>query len=367
MEETTATVSAFAVGLTGGVFLGLSARLGKFCTLAAIEDALFAQNTTRWRMWVLAMATAILGVFAAEILGLIDPRQAHVIASGFNPVSIIVGGLMFGVGMSLVGTCGFGTIVRLGGGDLKSLLVFLVLGISAFMAASGPTALLHVWFIQPWTLQGDLISDPRLHVVLAKLTGGGANLFPPIIVAVLVSWVLSDVKFRSRPNRIAWGLGVGLVIASGWVGTGYFVHDEFDPQPMVSYTFIYPVGTTLMYAMTSTASQLSFGIGSTLGVLLGAFAAAHHKRELRWETHDDPVEAKRQIFGAFLIGTGGMYALGCTFGQGLSAVSLLALSAPLALASIWLGAWLGILYLMEGSLTGLWQTADRVTGRTPAE
>lgn len=367
MEETTATVSAFAVGLAGGVILGLAARIGKFCTLAAIEDALFAQNTMRWRMWVLAMAVAILGVFAAEVFGLINARRAHVIVSGFNPVSIIVGGLMFGVGMALVGTCGFGTIVRLGGGDLKSLLVFLVLGFSAFMAASGPTALFHLWFIHPFTLQGDLVSDPRIHVMLSKLTGAASTLFPPLIALALILWVLSSSTFRSQPRRIAWGLIVGLVIASGWVGTGYLAHDAFDPQPMVSYTFIYPVGMTLMYAMTSTASQLSFGVGSTVGVLLGAFAGALYKSEWRWQTHDDAVEARRQIFGAFLMGTGGMYALGCTFGQGLSAVSLLALSAPVALASIWLGAWLGLLYLMEGSLTGFWRTDNRTAGKTPAE
>ncbi|MBU1210319.1 MAG: YeeE/YedE family protein [Alphaproteobacteria bacterium] len=355
MEETTATVTAFAVGLAGGIVLGLAARLGKFCTLAAIEDALFAQNTTRWRMWVLAMAVAILGVYAAEFYGLIKPAQARIIATGFNPVSIVLGGLMFGVGMAFVGTCGFGTIVRLGGGDLKSLVVFFVLGLSAFMAASGPTAVFHLWFIEPLTLRMELVSDPRLHIVLAKLTGLAAELFAPAIALGLIAWVLSDKAFRRHPTRIAWGLLVGLVIASGWIGTGYVGFDAFDPQPIVSYTFIYPVGATLMYAMTSTASQLSFGVGSTVGVLLGAFAGALYKREWRWQTHDDTVEAKRQITGAFLMGTGGMYALGCTFGQGLSAIALLAVSAPLALASIWLGAWLGLLYLMEGSLTGIWR------------
>ena len=109
--------------------------------------------------------------------------------------------------------------------------------------------------------------------------------------------------------------------------------------------------------MTSTSSQLSFGIGSVLGVLFGAFAVALIKKEWRWQTHDAAFEAKRQIFGAFLMGTGGMYALGCTFGTGTERGITLAVSAPLALGSIWLGAWLGLLYLMEGSLSGVWRSA----------
>lgn len=367
MEETTATLTAFAIGLAGGSILGLAARLGKFCTLAAIEDTLFAQNDTRWRMWVWAMAVAILGVFAAEASGLIDPRRAQVIYSEFNPISIVVGGLMFGIGMAFVGTCGFGTIVRLGGGDLKSFLVFLVLGISAFMAASGPTALLHLWLLDPLSVNAELFSDPRIHLVLSKITGLGADVFPPLIAAALAFWVLSSRKFRTWPSRIAWGLVVGLVIASGWIGTGYLAYDDFDPKPMLSYSFIRPVGATLMYVMTSTGTQLGFGIGSTVGVLLGAFAGALYKKEWRWQTHDDSVEAKRQIVGAFLMGTGGMYALGCTFGQGLSAVALLAVSAPLALASIWIGAWLGLLYLMEGSLSGLWQSVAHRQKNAAAE
>jgi uncharacterized protein len=367
MEETTATLTAFAAGLAGGLVLGLAARLGKFCTLAAIEDSLFAQDNTRWRMWVLAMAVAILGVFAAEMSELIDPRRALIIYSGFNPISIVVGGLMFGMGMALVGTCGFGTIVRMGGGDLKSLVVFLVLGVSAFMAASGPTAVLHKWLLAPLRIDAEPFADPRIHQVLAKLTGFAAELFPPLIAAGLIFWVLSNPKLRKWPSRIVWGVIVGLVIASGWIATGWVAYDAFDPQPMVSFTFIHPVGATLMYAMTSTGSQLDFGIGSTLGVLLGALAGALIKKEWRWQTHDDASEARRQVVGAFLMGTGGMYALGCTFGQGLSAVSVLALSAPLALASIWIGAWLGLLYLMEGGLSGLWLSMRHRAKKAPAE
>ena len=370
MEETTATLLAFAAGFSGGTVLGLAARLGRFCTLAAIEDALFAQNLTRWRMWVLAIAVAIVCLIAAEAAGLFAPGSAVVVASGFNPVSVVVGGLMFGIGMALVGTCGFGTLVQLGGGDLKSFVVFLVLGISAFMAATGPTASLHVWLLEPFTMSGGAFADPRIHVLLGSLSGLTPMIVALLIAASLIGWVMSDSKFRARPKVMLWSLIVGLTIAWGFLATGYFIRDPFEPMPVVSYTFIQPVGATVMYAMTSTGSQLSFGIGATVGVIAGAFFGALRKREWRWQTHDDAIEARRQIAGAALMGTGGMYALGCTFGQGLSAASVLALSAPIALASIWAGAYLGLLYLMEGGLGGLIQglsTRGSASGKAPAE
>ncbi|MCH9807526.1 MAG: YeeE/YedE family protein [Alphaproteobacteria bacterium] len=370
MEETTATLMAAGVGFAGGGLLGLAARLGKFCTLAAIEDAIFGQNQTRWRMWLLAMAVAIFTAALAEALGLIDPKSALVIASGFNPVSTVVGGVLFGIGMALVGTCGFGTVVRLGGGDLKSLLVFLILGGSAFMASSGPTALLHNWLLRDLAIGLEALPDPRIHTVLSNATGVDAFGWQLAIALAIAAWALCGGEFRNRPKLLAWGILVGGVIVFGWIGTSMTgVLDPFNPQPVQSFTFVQPVGSSLMYVMTSTGSQLGFGIGSVAGVLVGAFCGAWSRRELRWETHDDAREARRQIIGAFLMGTGGMYALGCTFGQGLSAVSLLAISAPLALAAIWLGAWLGLLVLMEGSLAGVWGLIrpSRGHGKAPAE
>lgn len=369
MEETTATLMAFGVGLSGGIVLGLAARLGKFCTLAAIEDALFAENTTRWRMWVLAIAVAILAMSAAEGMGFVEASHALVIVSGFNPVAVVTGGLMFGVGMALVGTCGFGVLVQLGGGDLKAFVAFIVLGLFAFMAASGPTAVLGLWLFEPFRMTTGVFGDPRIHSMVGSATGVSPFAIAVAIAFALIAWVLSQGSFRARPKAVGWGLLVGLVIAWGWIGTGYLAHDPFDPQPMLSYSFVQPAGDSLMYLMTSTSSQLSFGIGGTVGVLAGAFAGAIHKREWRWRTHDDAIEARRQIVGAALMGTGGMYALGCTFGQGLSAAALLAVSAPLALASIWLGAYLGLLYLMEGGIGGVVRsfTPERSGGKAPVD
>ena len=145
---------------------------------------------------------------------------------------------MFGVGMALVGTCGsarlFGLVaVTSAPSGLSCARHFCLHG------ASGPTALLHLWYLDPLAVRTELFADPRLHVVLTKLTGVSATFVPPAIAVVLIAWVLANSKFRGRPGRLAWGIIVGLIVASGWIGTGWLVYDEFDPQPLVSYTFIH--------------------------------------------------------------------------------------------------------------------------------
>ncbi|MEM9026777.1 MAG: YeeE/YedE family protein [Pseudomonadota bacterium] len=342
-------VAAF-FGLIGGVALGAAARFGKFCTLAAIEDVLFGGNTWRWRMWVLAMAVAIGLTQLAGGAGLIDIGQSFYVQRPFNLLLLLVGGLMFGFGMALVGTCAFGTVVRMGGGDLKFFVVFLVTGISAYMAAAGPTAQLRVWLFDPFAATHPLLSDPRVDQILFALAG-----IPPWTVAagvsiLLVAWVLSDRAFRERRQLLLWGIFVGAIIAFGWVATGWLSQDAFEPQAVVSFSFVQPLGASVMYVMTSSGSTIGFGIGSVVGVLLGSGLAAVARKEWRWEAADDAVEARRQIIGGVLMGTGGMYALGCTIGQGLTAVSALTLSAPIVLAAIWFGAWLGLSYLLSGSV-----------------
>ena len=342
--------TAALVGLLGGFALGLAARLGRFCTLAAIEDVLFAGNTLRWRMWVLAIAIAAGLVQLAIAFGAIDPGQTVLTQRPLNLVSLVLGGLMFGLGMALVGTCGFGTLVRLGGGDLKSFLIFLVLGVSAFMAAAGPTAQLRVALLDRFNFADESMNGARIDALLSQLSSVPAWIFAVAIICLLALWTLSsDVLWRNRA-ALVWSAIVGGTIGFGWLATGWLVFDIFEPQPVQSFSFVRPLGASVMYLMTSSGSTIGFGIGSVAGVLLGSFVGALWRGEARWEASDDAREAKRQILGGFLMGTGGMYALGCTFGEGLSAMSMLAVSGPIVLSAIWLGAWLGLTYLLHGSI-----------------
>ena len=359
MADWTTSAVVAAAGAAGGFVLGLAARFGKFCTLAAIEDALFGGDLRRLRMWALAMAVAILGVAGLAYTGAVDFSFSLYHRLQLNPIAWIIGGVMFGLGMALCGTCGYGTLARIGGGDLRALFGFLVIGIAAYMAIAGPTALFRAEVLDALALN----AEPDAPRTLVDWLGAGSDLALAVSVAIavaLTAWSLSNRGFRQSVRNVFWAVAVGAVIVSGWCATGILGADPFEPQPLASHTYSAPLGQTLIYFMTMSSATITFGIGATLGVICGAFVGALMRREFRWEGADDAREMRRHLVGAFLMGTGGVYAGGCTIGQGLSAASVLAISTPIVLASIWVGVWLGLSYLMEGTI---WSALKALAGR----
>ena len=333
------------IGLLGGVVLGLAARLGRFCTLGAIEDLLYQDSSVRMRMWVLAIAVAILGSFTLTGLGLLDPAQTIYLGFAFNPFAAVLGGLTFGYGMALAGNCGFGTLARLGGGDLRSFVIVLVMGISAYVTLSGPLAGLRVALFPTPPVEDALPGIAHLASTtlgLPLVTTGLA------IGAVLLIAALWTAEIRTRPKSIFWGAAVGLAITSGWAGTQWIAANGFAPVPVESHTFSAPLGDTILYLMTSSGNSLNFGVGSVAGVLLGAFIGSLIKGHFRWEACEDPRELRRQILGGALMGVGAVVAFGCTIGQGISAFSVLAFSAPVTMLSIIAGCAFGLRQLIEG-------------------
>lgn len=349
MGEVPAPYIVALVGALGGVALGLAARLGRFCTLAAIEDAMFSKDMRRLRMWALAIGISIGGVVILRETGTVDFSASLYNRLDVNPLAWILGGVMFGVGMAFCGTCGFGTLARVGGGDLRALFVFLVLGMAAYMAVAGPTAQLRLILLAPLDIPAERAAN-TLHELVA-LDSAGRWLTGALIALAFIGWALASPVFRSSLRHVFWASVTGLAIVSGWWVTGTVGLDPFDPQPLISHTYTVPLGQTLIYLMTMTNASITFGVAATLGVIGGAFVGALIKREFRWEGADDAREMRRHLVGAVLMGTGGVLAGGCTIGQGLSAVSVLAISAPIVMASIWCGVWLGLTYLLEGSVS----------------
>ncbi len=349
-EWPTPVLVAIAGGL-GGMALGLAARLGRFCTLAAIEDAMFGGDTARLRMWALAIAVAIAGMILLTATGTVDTSASLYHRLSINPVAWILGGVLFGVGMAFCGTCGYGTLVRIGGGDLRALFVMLVMAVAAYMAIAGPTAMFRLSVLGPLALS----QDGEWARTLDQLVGPdtvAAHLLYALSALVIAGWALRGSALTLAPQRLVWSVVVGLAIVSGWWATGWLGANPFDPVPLGSHTYSVPLGQTLIYFMTMSSTPISFGVGATLGVIAGAFVGALYKREFRWEGGDDAREMRRHLVGGLLMGTGGVYAGGCTIGQGMSAASVLALSVPIVLLSIWCGVWLGLTYVMEGSLWG---------------
>lgn len=336
---------AFAalIGCAGGIGLGLAARLGRFCSMGAIEDALYQGSYIRARQWGVAIGVAIIGVFTLIGLFDFDPTQSHFLALQWSPAASVLGGLMFGYGMALAGNCGFGALARLGGGDLRNFVIVIVMGLFSYMTLNGPLAELRVALFPPEPAQNPAgiahwLNGYRLPLVPVGLSIGLA----------ILTLALSSKSFLSERKAILWGSVVGLVIISGWAGTAWLSNLTFEAEGIVSHSFAAPIGDAMFFLMMSSATSPNFGIGSVAGVLIGATAGSLIKGHFKWEACDDPRELKRQIGGAALMGIGAVLAFGCTIGQGISAMSVLAFSAPITMAAIIAGAALGLRQLIYG-------------------
>jgi hypothetical protein len=277
--------------------------------------------------------------------GWFDPGQSFYLSQRWMPIASIVGGGLFGYGMALAGNCGYGAIARLGGGDLRSFVIVLVMGISAYATISGPFAWARVALFPIGPGGADV---PGMAHALGDMTGLPVSAIGIAIGLLVVGIALTGRNLRSSKSTIIWSVVVGISVISAWAGM-FHVHEAgFEQLPVVSHTFSAPIGDVIIYGMTASGQTLSFGIGSVAGVWLGAFFGSLVKGHFRWEACEDPRELRRQIIGAALMGVGAVIAMGCSIGQGLSAFSLLAFSAPVTFAAIFAGAAVGLRQLIVG-------------------
>ena len=258
----------------------------------------------------------------------------------------IVGGLLFGIGMALVGTCGFGTLLRLGGGDLKSLVTFFVMAFTAMMTMRGVTGLARIQLLDPLSLDVTGAASQRLPDLLG-LGGATGRILPFAIAAAIGIAACAHAGFLRSVRSVATGVAVGVIVVLGWWATGVAGFDSFETRRVESFSFVAPLGETLLYLMLASGLRPDFPDGAVLGVVVGAFLATKTAGEFRWEAPDDVREVKRHVFGAFLMGAGGIAALGCTIGQGISGVSTLSIGSMIAFASICVGARFGLYRLIE--------------------
>jgi uncharacterized membrane protein YedE/YeeE len=342
------------LGGLGGVLLGYIARSLRFCTLSAIENAAFGGDFTQARMWILAIAVAILGTQGLHLFGLLHLQESFHWSSEINWLGASLGGLIFGLGMAAVGNCSFGSLLRVGGGDLRALVDMLIIGIVGSMTMRGLTGLFREHVIEETSihLPDGLIQDlPGLLSGLLQLPQTPTRVVLTLLIAGLcLAWCLRDPSFRAQGKALAGGLMVGLIVLFGWITTGVIGADPFEPVALGSYTFIRPVGDTLIYLMLFSGSSITFGVGTVLGTLAGAAVAALKSGEANWEGFDDLREMRRHICGAAAMGFGGVVAMGCTIGQGVSGVGTLALTSFIALGCIWLGGVIGVRLLVYGGV-----------------
>ncbi len=356
MTELPVHIAVALAGFAAGLAFGAAMQRTNFCTMGAISDAVLMGSYNRLRAWILAIAVAMLASQGLHLASAVDLNQSIYLTPNLGWAGAILGGLVFGFGMTLSGGCGSRTLVRMGGGSLKSLVVFLFLGISAYATLRGLIGVARIRLEEFTTVNLVKLSVPRQGVVnlLGQATGLGQTSLRVALTAIVaggfLAYCFKDADFRASRRDVAAGLIIGLLIPVGWLITGVLGKDEFEPTPLASFTFVAPAGDMLQYLMTFTGAKINFGVATGLGVIGGAFLAAMAAREFHLESFTGVPDMLRHIVGGTMMGIGGVLALGCTIGQGVTGMSTLALGSVLAWLSILAGGYLGIKYLEKGTL-----------------
>ncbi len=354
---TSPTVSAAAFALSA--LFGAIAQRTHFCTMGAVSDIVSMGDWTRMRVWGLAIGVAIIGFAGLVATGLIDPTKTLYASNRLIWLSAIAGGAMFGFGMVLASGCGSKTLVRIGSGNLKSLVVFAVMGLASFATLKGVTAVLRVATVDRVAI--DFAQPANLGQWLANVSGlqpSVAALAVGLVLGLgLLVWALAGSNFSSPDNLLA-GLGIGAIITAMWWVSGRMGFVAEHPETLEAVylatnsgraealSFVAPVAYTLdwLILFSDKSKVLTIGIVSVVGVVAGSALQSLASRTFRWEGFGGTEDTVNHLVGAVLMGIGGVTAMGCTVGQGLSGVSTLSVTSFIALAAILAGAVAGLKY-----------------------
>ena len=342
------TVSGLVIGFLFGAIIYRT----NFCTMGSISDIVSFGDYRRFRAWVLAAATALLGAQVLQYLGVVELSRSMYLGPNLHWVGNILGGLMFGYGMVFAGGCASRNLARVGGGDLRALLALIILGIFAYMTMGGVFGPVRVWLEQASAIDMRELISPSASQGLDDVLGAHFALTSDMATLVAVGLValpaflycFMDARFRGSPVHIFSGIGVGLCVAAGWAATG-LAFDELADRPMapISLTYVRPTGDTLEWLQRYTALGLpNFGVSTVFGAVLGAFCAAVLMGRFRITGFSDKKDTVRVLYGAALMGMGGVIALGCTVGQAVTGVSTLAIGSLLTFPSIVIGGFVGM-------------------------
>ncbi|HRD32976.1 MAG TPA: YeeE/YedE family protein [Rhodocyclaceae bacterium] len=339
---------AFALG----ILFGAVASKTSFCTLGAVSDIVNIGDWNRMRMWALAMAVAMIATSALQFGAVFDPAHSIYTPPRLNWLSHLVGGLLFGTGMSLASGCGSKTLVRLGGGNLKALIVFVFIGLSAYMSLRGLFAVWRVGYLDPVALQLDTAQDvPALLVGMGLSPEQALLAATTVIGGALLAFALARREAR-QTDVLLGGVAIGLLVAAGWMLTAHIGYVEEHPDTLEqafiatnsgraeSFSFVAPLAYSLELLMfwSDTSRIVTFGIAASIGVIVGAALHTIASGRFRIESFTNSADLGRHIVGAILMGFGGVTAMGCTIGQGITGVSTLAVGAFITTAAIIAGS-----------------------------
>jgi hypothetical protein len=260
-------------------------------------------------------------VQALVFAGKLDLSKAVVLPTSLFWGGALLGGLMFGVGMVLTGGCGTRMLVLAGGGNLRSVVVFVVFGFVAYATIRG------------------ILAPARAAMMAASSINLAKQTLPLAVGGVVLLAALAFVLWRRVPAKhLVGGALIGLLVPLGYLVTGVLGGDEFEPTTVESINVTRGGGDALIYLLTWTGSKINFGIAFVGGVPVGAAIVALVQRDFELVGFEHPADMLRYALGGALMGAGGVLALGCTVGNGLTGIASLAPTSFIALPAMVLAA-----------------------------
>ena len=347
--------TAFAVGVAFGA-IGQATR---FCTMGALSDLFCFGDATRLRMWLTSIAIAMLATQAAIVSGIIDLSASVYTGPRVLWASYAVGGALFGFGIVLASGCASKALIRAGAGNIRALVALIVMGIVALMTLRGALAEVRVALLDRWVIE--LAGTQDLPSWVARVVGASpvaARIALGAVIPLALAIYIGRDRAFVRSSAFLGGLAIGVLVVLGWFITAYLGYlpehpDTLEPAWIAtnsrrpeSLSFVTPVGYTLnlLTLWSDRNTTVTFGIAAAAGVIVGALLAALMRKEFRWETFAGVEDTANHLAGAALMGFGGVTALGCTIGQGISGLSTLAAGSFLAVAGIVGGAFAALRY-----------------------
>ncbi|MBT8124484.1 MAG: YeeE/YedE family protein [Gammaproteobacteria bacterium] len=345
MEELSNLHLVALLGFIIAMVFGFVGNKTHFCSMGAISDVVNMGSKGRMGAWFLAIGIAILGVQYLYISGLVDIDASVYRSPNLYILSYILGGILFGIGMTLAAGCGQRNLVRVGGGNLKALIVLIVLGVTAYMTMRGVLAIVRLEYV--YSINADLTNQGINNQGLLSYIGSLLKLedisllqkIGGFVVAFgFIAYAFKHEEFRKSFDNILAGVAIGACVVAAWYVTGYVGQDDFDPITPQGMAFIGPTGNTISYLMTFTGAEINFGIAVVFGMIVGSFLYAIISGNFRIETFNNKSEMVNHLVGAVMMGFGGVLSFGCTIGQGVTGMSTLAIGSFLTLASIIFGS-----------------------------
>lgn len=344
MEELEPRFLLLAGALVIGLVFGAVARATGFCLRSALIEVLERRPGRQAVAWAVAIPVALLGTQWLSWAGLVDLSKGIYLSATLLWLPLIVGGFLFGIGMVITRGCGGRHLVLAAGGNMRSWVVITVLGLTAYATLRGILALPRL-ALEEVGASTFASGNQSIAVQFSQVTGLNAD---SVGLTVALSFLAISffivLRLWKQGQGIVGslsGLAIGLLVPAGWYVTGVLGFDEFDPTRPVSLTFTAPLGEGIQYLMTYTGADANFGITAVFGVLAGSFLIALITRGFKAEGFDTPGHLARYVLGAALMGFGGVLALGCTVGAGLTGLSTLSLGSLIAVLSIITGGTVG--------------------------